>query len=156
MKKTLILFIALILIFSLTSCVITLTREFELGQDANNIVSVDIYRIDEFDCEVHEIPDKHEPIYSITGDEIKPFISELSTLEYKRDAIFPLPIDYAHIFKEGYIVFIEYGNGGYDVYAEQGIYTHCFVEGNVYHLYDFDDYRGEKSWDDFIESYIGK
>ena len=155
------LIIIAFIMLQLSSCKITIDKKMELGGDVSDIVAISVYEVEreeyigsDIGDSVLEIRDKCEPVYTLTGDEIKAFVDELLALEYARDAIVPLPIDYAHLFAPGYVVFIEYSCTGFDVYAEKGIYTHRHSDNNIQYSYSPDDCRGEISFVDFIEKYL--
>lgn len=161
MKKTLILIISVFLIFQLTSCKVTIKTEMALGGEIDDIVAISIYEIEreeyigsDADDSVLDIPDECEPICTLGGDEADAFVSELLALEYAREEIFPLHVDYAHLFAPGYVVFIEYSCGGCDVFAEKGIYTHRHYDESIGHNYFPDDCRGEVSFTELIEKHL--
>lgn len=161
MQRALTLIITVFLILQLSSCKITIEKEMELGGDVNDIVAISVYEVEreeyigsEIGDSVLDIPGECEPIYTLTGDEIKLFVDELLALEYARDEIVPFPVDYAHLFAPGYVVFIEYACMGCDVYAEMGIYTHRHHDTGISHSYSHDDCRGEVSFTELIEKYL--
>ena len=159
MKRVLTLIFAIFMIFLLSSCKITIEKEMELGGDINDIVAIRIYEVEreeyigsQIDDSVLDIRDQCEPVYILKDEEVEAFISELLTLEYARDEIIPLHVDYAHLFAPGYVVFIEYACTGCDVFAEKGIYTHRHYDGGgIGYSYSHDDCRGDVSFDEFIE-----
>ena len=160
MQRALTLIIMVFLILQLSSCKITIEKEMELCGDVNDIVAISVYEVEreeyigsEMGDSVLNIRDECEPIYTLTGAEIKAFVNELFALEYARDEIVPLPVDYAHLFAPGYVVFIEYACTGCDVYAEMGIYTHRHHEAGISYSYSHDDCRGESTFDELIEKY---
>lgn len=160
MKKALIIIMTVLIAIQLSSCKITIKKKMELGGDVNDIVAISVYEVEreeyigsEMGDSVLNIRDECEPVYTLTGAEIKAFVNELFALEYARDEIVPLPIDYAHLFAPGYVVFIEYACTGCDVYAEMGIYTHRHHEAGISYSYSHDDCRGESTFDELIEKY---
>ena len=161
MRKIFAFIISVVLVMQLSSCKITIEKKMELGGDVNDIVAINVYEVEreeyigsEMGDSVLEIRDECEPVCTLMGDEIKPFIDDLLALEYARNEFFPLHIDYAHLFAPGYVVFIEYSCAGCDVYAEKGIYTHSHSDDNIQYSYSPDDCRGEISFADFIEKYL--
>ena len=163
MKKALLLIMTFFLVLQLSSCMVTIKKEMTLGGDISDIVAVSIYEVEreeyigsEQDDSVLDIRDEHAPVRTLEGDEVETFIGELLALEYARDEILPLPVDYAHLFSPGYVVFIEYSCGGCDVYAEKGIYTHGHYDGGIRYVYSHDDCRGEVSFTDLIEKFINE
>ena len=161
MRKIFAFIISVVLVMQLSSCKITIEKKMELGGDVNDIVAINVYEVEreeyigsEMGDSVLEIRDECEPVCTLMGDEIKPFIDDLLTLKYARNELFPLHIDYAHLFAPGYVVFIEYSCTGFDVYAEKGIYTHRHSDDNIQYSYSPDDCRGEISFTDFIEKYL--
>ncbi len=160
MKKVLAFIITVFFILQLSSCKVTIEKEMALGGDVNDIVAISIYEVEreeyigsDADDSVLEIRSECEPICVLEGEEIAAFVVELLALEYARDEIAPLHIDYAHLFAPGYVVFIEYSCTGCDVYAEKGIYTHSHYDGGIRYSYSHDDCRGDVSFEEFIEKF---
>ena len=160
MKKVFTLTVAVFLILQLASCKVTIEKEMELGGDNCDIVAISVYEVEreeyigsETGDSVLDIRDECEPLYTLRGEEIEAFVSELLALEYARDELVPLPVDYAHLFAPGYVVFIEYACTGCDVFAEMGIYTHRHNDTGISHSYSHDDCRGEVSFDELVEKY---
>ena len=160
MKRALTLIITVFLILQLLSCKVTIEKKMELGGNVNDIVAISVYEVEreeyigsETGDSVLDIRDKCEPLYTLRGEKIEAFVSELLALEYVRDEIVPLPVDYAHLFAPGYIVFIEYDCTGCDVFAEMGIYTHRHHDTGISHSYSHDDCRGEVSFNELVEKY---
>jgi hypothetical protein len=161
MKKALTLMLAVFVILQLSACKVTIEKEMALGGDVNDIVAISIYEVEgeeyigsEADDSVLDIRSECEPICVLEGEEIAAFVGELLALEYARDEIFPLHVDYAHLFAPGYVVFIEYSCTGCDVYAEKGIYTHSHYDGGIRYSYSHDDCRSAGAFDELIEKYI--
>ena len=159
-KKTLTLIIVVLLMLQLSSCKVTIEKEMTLGGDVNDVVEISIYEVEREEYigsdagdSVLDIREKCEPICTLDGEEAGAFLIELLALEYARDEIFPLHVDYAHLFAPGYVVFIEYSCGGCDVFAEKGIYTHRHYDGNIGYNYSPDDCRGEVSLTELVEKY---
>lgn len=160
MKRALYIITAIFMIFQLSSCKITIEKEIQLGCNINDIVAINIYEVEreeyigsQVDDSVLDIRDQCEPAYTLEDEEIEAFVSELLTLEYARDEIIPLPVDYAHFFAPGYVVFIEYSCTGCDIFAEMGIYTHGHYDGGIRYSYSHDDCRGDVSFEQFIEKF---
>lgn len=160
MKRVPALIIVIFMIFQFSSCKITIEKEMALGGDVNDIVAISIYEVEgeeyigsDADDSVLDIRSECEPICVLEDEEIEAFVSELLTLEYARDEIIPLHVDYAHLFAPGYVVFIEYSCTGCDVYAEKGIYTHSHYDGGIRYSYSHDDCRGDVSFEEFIEKF---
>lgn len=150
------------ILFSLSSCRIWINQTNNIEDDITKIASVDIYDTndyvytDSYDGSILEIREHLSPIHTIADDDVAGFLNQLEELEYKRLVLLvPAAVDYAHIFSDGYIVVIEYVNGGCDIYAEKGIYVHTVNdEGSIGYNYYPAEYRGETPWNDFIEKYI--
>ena len=160
MKRAFTLIIVVFLMLQISSCKITIEKEMELGGDNCDIVAISVYEVEreeyigsEIGDSVLDIRDECEPLYTLRGEEIEAFVSELLALEYARDEIVPLPVDYAHLFAPGYVVFIEYACTGCDVFAEMGIYIHRHNDTGISHSYSHDDCRGEVSFNELVEKY---
>lgn len=158
MKKTVVLFLGLLLIVSLSACSIVKTN-VELTQDRANVVSIEIYRPDRAydEGDVHELRKTNEPISVLNAEQYVPFLNRLCSLEFEKDVVFfPIPMDGGCDYV-GYIVAVVYADGGYDIVAANGLYSYAVGEdGQGRHKYDHSDYCGEQSWNEFVEEYIRK
>jgi hypothetical protein len=57
----------------------------------------------------------------------------------------------------GYIIAVNYSDGGYDIIAARGLYSYAVSsDGKGRHKYDYSNYCGETPWAEFIEDYIEK
>lgn len=148
------LYLILAMAFSLSSCRIKLDRDVKLTREAN-ITSIDVYNYTEdFEGNATDLRELSTPVYTIPKARISEFASALEDVDFVETAWFPLHIDYAHIFSNGYVVVIEYDDGGYDLIAEHGTFIHRLNENDIYHNYTPADYRGDIPWNEFVESYI--
>ncbi len=146
--------LVLAMIFSLSSCRVKLNREVDINDDAN-ITSIDIYTYTaDFEANATELRELSTPVYSVTEDRIQDFADVLEDLEYKEVVWFPFHMDYAYVFSNGYVVVVEYDNGGYDLVAGHGIFIHGVNENGIYHNYTPADYCGDIPWNQLIESYM--
>lgn len=158
MKKIVTLFLALLLIVSLSACAIVKTN-VELTQDRANIVSIEIYCTDRayYEGDIHEFRKTNEPISVLNAEQYAPFLNRLCSLEFEKDVVFfPIPMDGGCDYV-GYIVAVVYADGGYDIVAANGLYSYAVGEnGEGRHQYDHSDYCGEQAWRQFVEEFIAK
>lgn len=155
MKKTISLGLVILLLVSLSSCVIKTDKAIELCGYVTDITSIDIYFTDEeYSKPIDTIREDSTPLYTIKKEDEGAFIDRILSLEYEKDVVF-LPITYAHVYSNGYIIVINYSSGNFDLIAESGLLS-CVIEsdGSESYSYDNSSYCGECSWSSFIEEYI--
>ncbi|MBQ9806867.1 MAG: hypothetical protein IJW49_10245 [Clostridia bacterium] len=156
MKKATILLIGLLLLFCLSSCA-TVKKEAALSQARTNIQSIEIYNPEHayYEGDIHAFPEKNEPIAVLQTEKFTAFLDTLCTLEFEEEKVFfPISMDGGYDY-DGYIVVIMYSDGGYDIFAEGGLYSYAVSsDGQGRHKYDHSDYCGDVAWNDFIEEYI--
>lgn len=145
MKKSLVFISALILVFSLSSC-ISINKKLRIIGDSEDITSIDVYYVDATVGEiVSDTIDEYEPVYSVPSNELVDFADKMETIVYKKKYILA-PVDYQKVFAPGYIVCIEFSDGKREIFSEQGTLTH-----NGYYP---EKYNGPLSWEEEIETLI--
>ena len=145
MKKILICITALILVFSLSSC-IPINKKLRIIGKNEDITAIDVYYISETDEHITpDTIDEYEPIYSVPSTDLVAFAEKMETIVYKKDYIF-VSVYYSKIFAPGYIVCIEFSDGEREIFSEKGTLTH-----NGYYP---EEYNGPLSWAEEIESFI--
>ena len=158
MKKLFLLLVSIILISGLSACA-TMTKDFELTQNRENVQSVEIYNSEQayYEGDIHQFRDENEPIVLLSGEENSTFLDGVGSLKFEEEKVFfPIPMDSGYDY-QGYIVVIVYTDGGYDLLSENGQYFYSIEkDGQGRHKYDHSDYCGDESWSDFIGRYIGK
>lgn len=156
MKKVFALVMSVIIVLSLSACTVKLEKETRLGDEIERVSHVDVYNVGEIEWSVLDIRDTASPVYTIRDAEATDFVSELLSVDYGNKVYFPALIDYAHIFSPGYVVFINYVDGDFDVYAEKGVYVHSgrlTADGASHYHYYPHSYFGDTPWPEFIEKY---
>ena len=118
MKKTISLVLVILLLFSLSSCVIKTDKAIELCGYVTDITSIDIYFTDEeYSKPIDTIREDSTPLYAIKKEDEGAFIDRILSLEYEKDVVF-LPITYAHVYSNGYIIVINYSSGNFDLIGD--------------------------------------
>ena len=156
MKKILSLLLVVLTTFTLSSCTLKLEDEYRIGGEVEQVSHIDVYNVETIEGDVLDILDTASPVYTIRDAEATGFVSELLSVDYGNKVYFPAPIDYAHIFSPGYVVFINYVDGDFDVYAEKGVYVHSgrlTADGASHYFYYPHSYLGDTPWSEFIEKY---
>ena len=158
MKKAFLLFVCIVLMFSLSSCA-TIEKDFELSQECENIQSIEIYNSERFyyERDIHWFRGENTPIALLSEEEYSAFLDSIAKIKFEKEIVFfPIPMDGGCDY-QGYIVIIAYADGGYDVISEGGQYSYAIgKDGQGRHTYDYANYCGNEPWADFIEKYISK
>ncbi len=158
MKKTFLLLVSVILIFSLSACA-TITKDFEFSQKRENVQSIEIYNSEQayYEGDIHQFRDENEPIVLLSDEESSAFLDAVEKLKFEEEKVFfPIPMDGGYDY-QGYIVIIVYTDGGYDIISESGQYFYSIgKDGQGRHKYDHSDYCGDDSWSEFVKKHIDK
>lgn len=156
MKKVIILLISLLLLVCLSSCA-NVKKEVVLSQDRTNVESIEIYNSERayYEGDIHGFLEENEPIGVLKSEKISGFLDTLCALEYEEEKVFfPIPMDGGCDY-QGYIIAIVYSDGGYDIFAEDGLYSYAIgSDGQGRHKYDHADYCGDVAWNDFVQEFI--
>ena len=158
MKKITMLLISLLLIFCLSSCA-NIKKDLEFSQDRANVQSVEIFNPEKsyYEGDIHAFLEENEPIVILEPEQHSSFLDSLGSLTFEKEVVFfPIPMgggcDYG-----GYIIAVNYSDGGYDIIAARGLYSYAVSsDGEGRHKYDYSNYCGETPWAEFIEDYIEK
>ncbi len=158
MKKTFLLLVSVILIFSLSACA-TITKDFKFSQKRENVQSIEIYNSEQayYEGDIHRFRDENEPIALLSDEESSAFLDAVEKLKFEQEKVFfPISMDGGYDY-QGYIVIIVYTDCGYDIISENGQYFYSIgKDGQGRHKYDHSDYCGDDSWSELIEKYINK
>ena len=156
LKKVIILLINLLLLVCLSSCA-NVEKEVELSQDRTNVESIEIYNSERayYEGDIHGFLEENEPIGVLKSEKISDFLDTLCALKFEEENVFfPIPVDGGYDYN-GYMIAIEYSDGGYDIFAEGGLYSYAVDNnGQGRHKYDHSDYCGEVAWNDFVKEFI--
>ena len=151
MKKLKAILFANILVLSifLSGC-ITFTNHFERYEKIENISSIDIYYIDEY--ELTDIPSSLSSIKTIDEENYQESIEKLEELEFKDTIIVIAANDpNFHIFK--FVIKITYQSGAYQIVSNIGsIYTYN-QDGFISCIHGACE---EEKWNEILISYIGQ
>lgn len=158
MKKGIILFISLALVFCFASCA-DIKKELELSQDRANVRSIEIYKPERayYEGDISGFLKSNEPVTVLASEHHAGFLDALCALDFEKETVFlPIPMDGGCDY-DGYIIAIVYSDGGYDIIAEGGSYSYAIgSDGQGRHKYDHSDYCGKAPWSEFIGEYIEK
>ena len=147
---------SLLLIFCFSSCA-NVEKEVDLSQDRANIVSIEIYNSERayYEGDIHDFLQENEPVAILKSENHTSFLDALCTIKFEEEIVFfPIPMDGGCDYV-GYIVAIVYSDGGYDIFAEGGLYSYALgSDGQGQHKYDHSDYCGDVSWNDFVKEFI--
>ncbi len=156
MKKITIFLVSLLVLFCLSSCA-TVEKEVKLSQDRANIASIEIYNSEYayYEEDIHDFLRKNEPVAILKSEYHTSFLDALCDLKFEEEIVlFPIPMDGGCDYS-GYIVAIVYSDGGYDIFAEGGLYSYAVGnDGQGRHKYDHSDYCGDVAWNDFVKEFI--
>ena len=156
MKKQIIVgFIALILLCA-CSCSIVESK-VELSQSAENVQSIQVFYSERvYDVgNIADFLEENEPFAIFESEKYNDLLNELRELEYQKWVLHLLvPQDGGYDYG-GYIIAVLYSDGGYDIIAEEGLFSYYLnKKGEGRCRYDYSDYCGELPWNDFIKKYI--
>ena len=158
MKKTVALFMSVLLLLCLSSCA-TVKKGVELSQDKTNVQAIEIYNPERayYEGDIHTFLEENEPVTVVKSESLTSFLEDLCNLEFEEEKVFfPIPTDGGYDY-DGYVIAVVYSDGGYDMIAEGGSYSYAVgYDGQGQHKYDHSDYCGETPWAEFIEKYIEK
>ena len=156
MKKIIAFLASLLLLFSLSSCA-NVKNEVELSQDRTHVESIEIYNSERayYEGDIHIFLEENEPVAVLESENFTAFLDALCDLEFEEEIVlFPIPME-GGCDDQGYIVVIVYSDGGYDIFAEGGLYSYAVSnDGQGRHKYDHSDYCGDVAWNDFVEEFI--
>ena len=158
MKRIIALFVSLLLIFCFSSCA-NVKKDVKFSQDRANVSSIEIYNPEKtyHEGDIHTFLEENEPIVILDPEQHSSFLDSLGSLTFEKEVVFfPIPMgggcDYG-----GYIIAVNYSDGGYDIIAACGLYSYAVSsDGEGRHKYDYSNYCGETPWTEFIEDYIEK
>jgi len=156
MKKATVLLMGLLLIFCLPSCAY-IKKDLQLSQDRANVKSIEIFNPEYayYEGNIHSFLEENEAAAVLNSESFTSFLDALCALTFEEEAVFfPIVMDGGYDY-DGYVVAIQYSDGGYDIIAEGGLYSFALGrDGKERHKYDHSDYCGEIPWTEFIEEYI--
>ena len=158
-RKITALFVAFLLIFSLTGCVfIPSWKKVDVRYDPSEITSVELYdltkwkysgRFNETEENIDQMAEEFDPIDALDAEQYADFVKDLEKLVFTDHIVLVLAAMDPYYYYKGYTVKITYQNGDYDILSPVG------------QLYDSgDDYRelgwdcNEDDWNAFIKSYF--
>ena len=141
-RKITTVFIALLLIFSLTGCMfISSSEQIDVRYDMSEIVSVELYflngegmagRSTGSKGNIDQMEEYFSPIDTLDADQYQAFVEGLEGLTFTNHALSAMGIFCSY---SGYTVKITYQNGDYDILSDS-----C-------QLYDSGDDYVENNWD---------
>ena len=112
MKKIYSTLLTIIMLFLLTSCVVERSEYYSPSQSTDQIKSISIHYVT---LDVTSDLKLGDTLATIDSNEYESFCKELKTLLYKsRIMVLPPVAQDPNLYHRGYLINIEYTNGGYD------------------------------------------
>ena len=159
LRKITALFVAFLLIFSLTGCVfIPSWKQVDVRHDTSEIVSVELYYLTDNGsggqfgrfADIDEMEEELDPIDTLDAEQFSDFVSDLEGLTFT-DHFFGILVaaNDSSYSCYGYTVKITYQNGDYDILSPT---CQLYEMGE-----DFNEKNwncDEEKWNNFIESYF--
>ena len=155
-RKITALFVAFLLIFSLTGCVfIPSWKQVDMRYDTSEIVSVELYHlIDRYEgrfgsSEIDQMEKELDPIDTLDVEQYADFLSALESLTFTNHTLIVLAaMDKFHYY-EGYTVKITYQNGDYDILSPT---AQLYISGEASSETGWD--CDQEKWNRFIKDYF--
>ena len=158
-RKITALFVAFLLIFSLTGCVfIPSWKQVDVRYDTSEIVSVELYQLTGsydgrfygLEEDIDQMEEELDPIDALDAEQFSDFVSDLEGLTFTNHffGILVAANDPVYNYR-GYTVKITYQNGDYDILSPT---CQLYEMGE-----DFNEKNwncDEEKWNNFIESYF--
>ena len=156
MKKQIIVGFVVLVLLCACSCTLV-DSKVELSQSAENVQSIQIFYSERvYDIgNIADFLDENEPFAILESEKYNDILNELRELDYQKWVLHLLvPQDGGYDYG-GYIIAVLYSDGGYDIIAEEGLYSYYLnKKGEGRCRYDYSDYCRELPWNDFIKKYI--
>ena len=155
-RKITALFVAFLLIFSLTGCVfIPSWKQVDMRYDTSEIVSVELYHLTDSysgrfgSSEIDQMEKELDPIDTLDVEQYADFVSALESLTFTNHTLIVLAaMDKFHYY-EGYTVKITYQNGDYDILSPT---AQLYISGEASSETGWD--CDQEKWNRFIKDYF--
>lgn len=158
-RKIIALFVAFLLIFSMTGCVfIPSWKQVDVRYDTSEIVSVELYQLTGsydgrfygLEEDIDQMEEELDPIDALDAEQYEEFVKDLEGLTFTDHffVILVAAMDPSYSY-HGYTVKITYRNGDYDIISCS---SQLYDEAENYdeNTWNCD----EEKWNNFIESYF--
>ena len=155
-RKITALFVAFLLIFSLTGCmIIPMRQKIELRYDVSEITAIEIHNLGDEAYDIYQLEELMEqnfiPVATLESEQYSGFAEEIKELDFSDTLVIApasVSTDYSFV---GYIVKITYANGEYEILNHR-CQAYCNDDGHYPNAYSCD----EGEWDRWIEGYLEK
>ena len=155
-RKITALFVAFLLIFSLTGCVfIPSWEQVDVRYDTSEIVSVELYHLTDSysgrfgSSEIDQMEKELDPIDTLDVEQYADFVSALESLTFTNHTLIVLAaMDKIHYY-EDYTVKITYQNGDYDILSPT---AQLYISGEASSETGWD--CDQEKWNRFIKDYF--
>ena len=155
-RKITALFVAFLLIFSLTGCVfIPSWKQVDVRYDTSEIVSVELYHLTDSysgrfgSSEIDQMEKELDPIDTLDAEQHADFVSDLENLSFTNHTLIVLAaMDKFHYY-EDYTVKITYQNGDYDILSPT---AQLYISGEASSETGWD--CDQEKWNRFIKDYF--
>ena len=150
-KKTMIVFLVIIVACNLMGCIPVITDEYyEIYQEIDQIKSIALFELnDEEDAKVNEL--KETPLAEIAEEDFASLVSDLEGMYSKTGFYITIAAQDPSFYFDKYVIRIDYMNGDQEFVSSGGYQEVIVVEGSSkYYHYDFDN----EQWDAFLIKYF--
>ena len=150
-KKTMIVFLVIIVACNLIGCIPVITDEYyEIYQEIDQIKSIALFELnDEEDAKVNEL--KETPLAEIAEEDFASLVSDLEGMYSKTGFYITIAAQDPSFYFDKYVIRIDYMNGDQEFVSSGGYQEVIVVEGSSkYYHYDFDN----EQWDAFLIKYF--
>ena len=152
MKKAFVLCLAVLLIFSVSSCVKTPVK-CNLLYDIDMVESISIYHIEQKIELIRSIDENNDPIIVLDKTQSEAFMADFDKLLFTESTpAFPIAFTPNFSYLD-YVIKISYQNGAYDFVSYDGIQGGIDVDGNETCSHYYCD---NSEWENLINKYLAK
>jgi len=150
-KKTMIVFLVIIVACNLMGCIPVITDEYyEIYHDIDQIKSIALFELnDEADAKVNAL--KETALVEIAEEDFASLVADLEGMYSKTGFYITIAAQDPSFYFDKYVIRIDYMNGDQEFVSNGGYQEVIVVEGsNKGYHYDFD----EEQWDAFLLKYF--
>ena len=154
LRKITVLFAALLLLVSLTGCMlIPMVKKLDLHYDVSEITSIEIFNLGDEVYDVYDleelIDDNFIPAATLTSEQYSGFADRVGELTFTDTYVIALASVQVEYSFAGYVAKITYANGEYELLSN-GSQAYKNEKGHYMDSYSCD----EGDWNRFIEEYL--
>lgn len=155
-RKMTAVFIALLLAFSLSGCILIPThKNIELRYDVSEIAAIEIFNLGDEVYDLYELEELMEqnfmPVATLTSEQYAEFAERLGEFEFSFTYVIVAASVHVYYSFAGYVAKITYANGEYELLNHQ---SQAYCRDGEHYMDAFNCDEGE--WDRWIEDYLEK